>query len=66
MKNPSWKAAMAALFGHGHDPLTGRPLGRAYPVMEPVAKRVQAKVDALSAVMDAGARQAAAEAITRV
>ncbi|WP_051274926.1 MobF family relaxase [Cellulomonas sp. URHD0024] len=57
---------MARLFGQGCDPLTGAPLGHSYRVGEPVAKRVEAQVRALPALMVPDARRAAIAAITRV
>jgi len=58
--------AMARLFGHGADPLTGTALGRAYRTTTPPADRIAAAVAALPAGMDAQARSDAVEAITRV
>ena len=57
---------MARLFGQGCDPATGTPLGRAYVTGDPVAKRVDAQVQALPEGMDAVTRRAAIDAITRV
>ncbi len=57
---------MARLFGKGCDPATGVPLGRAYVTGDPVAKRVEAQIKALPEELDAHARRAAIEAITRV
>ncbi|KRD41297.1 hypothetical protein ASE38_16930 [Cellulomonas sp. Root930] len=57
---------MARLFGQGCDPATGTPLGRAYVIGDPVAKRVEAQVNALPEGMGAAARRAAIDAITRV
>lgn len=57
---------MARLFGQGCDPTSGAPLGRAYVTGEPVAKRVEAQVNALPEGMDAAARRSAIDAITRV
>ncbi|WP_315092884.1 MobF family relaxase [uncultured Cellulomonas sp.] len=57
---------MARLFGQGCDPATGTPLGRAHVIGDPVAKRVDAQVKALAEGMDAAARRAAIDAITRV
>lgn len=58
--------AMARLFGHGADPLTGTALGRAYRTTASPADRIAAAVAQLPAGMDALARADAAEAITRV
>ncbi|KQT01302.1 hypothetical protein ASG23_06955 [Cellulomonas sp. Leaf395] len=57
---------MARLYGQGCDPATGGPLGRAYVTGDPVAKRVEARVKALPEGLDAGARRAAVDAMTRV
>ncbi len=58
--------AMARLFGHGADPLTGTALGRAYRTTTSPADRIATAVAALPAGMDAHARAEAVEAITRV
>jgi len=58
--------AMARLFGHGADPLTGTALGRAYRTTTSPADRIAAAVAALPAGMAAQARADAVEAITRV
>jgi len=58
--------AMARLFGHGSDPLTGTALGRAFRTATTPAGRIAAAVAALPAGMDAAARADAVEAITRV
>ncbi len=58
--------AMARLFGHGTDPLTGTALGRAFRTATSPADRVATAVAALPAGMDARARADAVEAITRV
>lgn len=57
---------MARLFGQGCDPTSGSPLGRAFMVGDPVAKRVEAQVKALPDGMSVEARRAAIDAITRV
>jgi conjugative relaxase-like TrwC/TraI family protein len=41
---PVTEEQMARLYGHGHDPLTGVPLGRAYPAFAPLADRVDRRV----------------------
>ncbi|MGQ0629920.1 MAG: relaxase domain-containing protein [Sporichthyaceae bacterium] len=38
--------AMGRLFGTGHDPVTGSPLGRPFPVFRPVAERIADRVAA--------------------
>lgn len=58
--------AMARLFGHGTDPLTGAALGRAFRTTTSPADRIAAAVAALPDGMDAKARAEAVEAITRV
>lgn len=58
--------AMARLFGHGTNPLTGDPLGRAFRTTSSPADRVASAVAALPAGMDVQARPDAVEAITRV
>jgi len=60
------EVGMSRLFAHGLNPLTGVPLGRAYPAVISPADRVAAQVKALPADMSPPARQAAIEAITRV
>lgn len=57
---------MARLFGQGCDPTSGSPLGRAYVVGDPAAKRVETQVKALPEGMSVAARRAAIDAITRV
>ncbi|TCN30658.1 conjugative relaxase-like TrwC/TraI family protein [Kribbella orskensis] len=41
------EAQMTALFGRAEDPLTGRTLGRPYPVFPSASTRITARVDAL-------------------
>jgi conjugative relaxase-like TrwC/TraI family protein len=41
---PVTEDQMARLFGHGHDPITDVPLGRAYPAFAPLADRVARRV----------------------
>src|SRR3712207_4508677 len=60
------EAAMANLFGAGRDPVTGEPLGRAYPSFAPARDRIHAQVAALPDAMTDDHRAAAVEAITRV
>lgn len=57
---------MARLFGRGCDPLTGAPLGHAYPGSVPVVERVRAQVQQLPADMGEAERKAAVAVITRV
>ena len=49
---------MAALYGEGRDPLTGAPLGRAYPVFASLAERVARKVAALPDELEPRHREA--------
>ncbi|WP_225753164.1 MobF family relaxase [Actinotalea sp. Marseille-Q4924] len=58
--------AMANLFGAGTDPVTGSPLGRAYPSFTPARARIASQVADLPDAMTDDARAAAVEAITRV
>ncbi|WP_298458258.1 MobF family relaxase [uncultured Cellulomonas sp.] len=58
--------AMAQLFGAGRDPVTGVPLGRAYPSFTPARERIAAQVAALPEAMSGDERAAAIDAITRV
>lgn len=57
---------MARLFGAGHDPITGAPLGREYPKVAPPADRIAAKVAQLPADLSPAAREAKVAAITAV
>jgi conjugative relaxase-like TrwC/TraI family protein len=57
--------AMAHLFGAGHDPVTGTPLGRAYPVFVPAPERIKAAIAKLP-MMGAADRSTAIETITQV
>ncbi|MCK3771278.1 relaxase domain-containing protein [Microbacterium aerolatum] len=43
------EAQLQLLIGAGRDPLTGEPLGRAYPVYKNLAERIAARVNALDA-----------------
>jgi conjugative relaxase-like TrwC/TraI family protein len=56
---------MAALYGNGSDPLTGEPLGRAYPMFAPVEQRIAARIATLPADLDNEARAAAVAEIER-
>ena len=58
--------AMAYLYGHGHDPVSGAPLGRAYPSFTPAAERIATAIAKLPAEMGALERQTAINTITRV
>jgi conjugative relaxase-like TrwC/TraI family protein len=58
--------AMARLFGQGHDPVSGEPLGRAYPTFTPASERIATAVAQLPAMMGALERQGAVDTITRV
>jgi conjugative relaxase-like TrwC/TraI family protein len=58
--------AMAHLFGAGHDPVTGTPLGRAYPVFVPAPERIKAAIAKLPPMMSAADRVTAIETITQV
>ena len=53
------EAQLQLLIGMGRDPLTGDPLGRAFPAYRPLAERVRARVDALPEEWDFGTRDAA-------
>jgi TrwC relaxase len=56
---------MAALFGAGRDPVTGEPLGRAYPTFAPVEQRIAARIAALPKHLDDDALAAAVAEIER-
>lgn len=58
--------AMAHLFGNGHDPVDGAPLGRAYPTFTPAAERIASAVAELPAEMGVLERQTAIDTITRI
>src|SRR5450830_253095 len=58
--------AMAHLFGAGKDPVTGAPLGRAYPVFVPAPERIKAAIAKLPPLMGAEDRATAIETITQV
>jgi conjugative relaxase-like TrwC/TraI family protein len=57
---------MLALFGTGQDPLTGAPLGRAYPTFAPVEQRIAARIAALPKQLDDDALAASVAEIERV
>jgi broad specificity phosphatase PhoE len=50
------EAQLQLLIGMGRDPLTGYPLGRAYPAYKSVAERVEARVDVLDPELGPTAR----------
>ena len=58
--------AMANLFGRGRDPITGTPLGNAYPVFTTAAQRIATATAALPPTMGALERRAAIETISRL
>ncbi len=55
--------AMAALYGTGHDPVTGEQLGRPYPVFKPAKTRIAAAIAGLPDALSEQARAAAVAAI---
>ena len=58
---------MTHLYGHGHHPVTGQPLGRSYPVFRTEAQRIgDAVAQRLSDDLDPGQRATAVDAITRL
>ena len=59
------EAAMAALFGTGHDPVTGDQLGRPYPTFRTPAQRIADAVAGLPEELSDEARTAAIEAIEK-
>ncbi|WP_448060599.1 MobF family relaxase [Cellulomonas hominis] len=60
------ESAMGNLFGAGKDPISGAPLGRAYPSFTPARDRIAAQVAALPESMTASDRAAAVDTITRI
>ncbi len=58
--------AMARLFGNGHHPTTGEPLGRPYPTFKTATERINDAVAKLPATMGALERQRAIEMIKKV
>ena len=58
--------AMSAVFGAGRDPVTGEPLGRAYPTFRTLAQRISDRCAALPDAMDAEARASAVARITEI
>ncbi|QXE29460.1 MobF family relaxase [Microbacterium paraoxydans] len=57
------EAQLQLLIGMGRDPITGEPLGRAYPQYTPKAERIAERVAALSPGLSAAARGRAVAAI---
>ncbi|MGK0741313.1 MobF family relaxase [Leucobacter sp. Z1108] len=57
------EAQLQLLVGMGRDPLTGAPLGRAYPAYKSVAERIEERVDALDPEVGPTARGRAIAAI---
>ncbi|MEI8058277.1 MAG: MobF family relaxase [Actinomycetes bacterium] len=60
------EGAMARVFGSGHDPVTDRPLGRAYPTYRTRAQRVADAVALLPEGLRGAERETAVAAIERV
>ena len=56
---------MVSLFGSGRDPVTGEPLGRAYPTYRSLSERIAARVGDLPDSLEAGARHARVAEIER-
>lgn len=54
---------MAAIYGSGRDPITGGPLGKAYPIYQPAEARIALRTAALPPDLDPHAR---AEAVARI
>ncbi|WP_447947396.1 MobF family relaxase [Microbacterium lacticum] len=57
------ESQLQLLVGMGRDPITGAPLGRAYPEYRPVAERVAERVSALDPTLGPAARAEAVAAI---
>ncbi|MGD7786827.1 MobF family relaxase [Propionibacteriaceae bacterium Y1700] len=57
------EAQLQLLVGMGRDPITGAPLGRAYPEYRPVAERVAERVSALDPTIGPATRTEAVAAI---
>ncbi|MBA3741492.1 MAG: relaxase domain-containing protein [Sporichthya sp.] len=55
--------AMAALYGRGHDPVSGAALGRAYPTYRTADDRIADAVNRLPETLTGAERQAATDAI---
>ncbi|WP_432877430.1 MobF family relaxase [Kribbella sp. CA-245084] len=56
---------MGALFGQANDPVTGRPLGRPYPVYKSPSQRIQGRIAALDPALDEADRRNAIQQIRR-
>lgn len=52
------EAQLQLLIGMGRDPVTGDPLGRAFPSYQPMVERVQERIDALPTDLNPGERDA--------
>ncbi len=57
------EAQLQLLVGMGRDPITGKPLGRAYPEYQPVAERIAERVAALDPALGPVSRAEAVAAI---
>ncbi|MFT8396607.1 MobF family relaxase, partial [Propionibacterium sp.] len=57
------EAQLQLLVGMGRDPVTGAPLGRAYPVYKTIAQRVEERTATLDSHLDPAARARAITAI---
>lgn len=57
------EAQLQLLVGMGRDPITGEPLGRAYPEYRAVAERIEARSEALDASLGPASRAEAVVAI---
>lgn len=57
------ESQLALLLGTGHDPVTGEPLGHAYPTYRSRGQRIAARVAALDSDLPEGDRAAAVAAI---
>jgi len=57
------EAQLQLLVGMGRDPITGKPLGRAYPEYQPVAERIAERVAALDPALGPVSRAEAIAAI---
>ena len=57
------EAQLQLLVGMGRDPITGEPLGRAYPEYRTVAERIEARTSALDPALGPASRAEAVAAI---
>lgn len=57
------EAQLQLLVGMGRDPITGEPLGRAYPEYRTVAERIEARTSALDPALGPASREEAVAAI---